>query len=346
MNIAARIQPLARPEGICISEDLKRQIENHEEIDTEELGKAELKNIDVQMRVWRVVMAWEERRSKVSDRVKFAWQRKKVRRAVFGILAVLVVTLFAWMGWSMREGKKEEEIVNVGKHRIAVMPFVNMSGDEKEEYFADGMTEEMISQLSKISGLEVIARTSVMKYKNKEKDIAEIGQELKVGTILEGSVRKEANQVRITVQLIDVQSQAHLWSENYDRELKGIFAIQSDIAKRVAEASQVTLLAEEKQRIEKKGTENLEAYDFYLKGLYHWNKVNKEGFEKAIAYFEQAIEKDPTYAQAYTELASSYSMLMWLAFLPPKETLPKAKVAAEKALEMDDMLSEAHASLG
>jgi TolB-like protein/Flp pilus assembly protein TadD len=221
-----------------------------------------------------------------------------------------------------------------------------MSGEEKDEYFSDGMTEEMISQLSKISGVEVIARTSMMAYKGTTKKIDEIGRELKAGTVLEGSVRKAENRVRITTQLINVQNQAHLWSHDYERELQGIFAIQSDIAKNVAEVLEVKLLAREKQRIEKKGTKDLEAYDLYLKGLYHFNQLTKKGLEKSIAYFEQAIDKDPTYAQAYAGLAESYAWLGANGQLPVKEAFPKAEAAARKALELDNTIPEPHLRVG
>ena len=162
-------------------------------------------------------------------------------------------------------------------HRVAVLPFANLSADPENEYFADGITEEMISQLSKIHGLEVIARTSVMTYKGKDKKIDEIGRELRVGAVLEGSVRKAKNQIRVTAQLIDVANQTHLWSQDYDRELKGVFAIQSDIAKSVAAALKVKLGPAEQQQIEKKRTDNPEAHELYLKGLYHFNKQTRKG---------------------------------------------------------------------
>jgi tetratricopeptide (TPR) repeat protein len=163
--------------------------------------------------------------------------------------------------------------------------------------------------------------------------------------VLEGSVRKEGDQVRITVQLIDVESQAHLWSEDYDREMKGIFAIQSDIAKRVVEALQVILVAGEKEWIEKQGTENLEAYNLWLKGRYYFYKFTKKEMEKSLEYFEQAIEKDPTYAEAYAGLAYSYANMGWAGYLSPKEVFPKAKAIAEKALEMDGTLASAYLTL-
>jgi adenylate cyclase len=221
-----------------------------------------------------------------------------------------------------------------------------LSAEAENEYFADGITEEMISQLSKIRGLEVIARTSVMTYKGKDKKIDEIGRELKVDAVLEGSVRKAENQVRVTAQLIDVANQGHLWSQDYDRELKGVFAIQSDIAKSVAAALKVKLGASEQQRIEKTGTDNPEAHELYLKGLYHWNKQTKEGFEKSIEYYEQAIKKDPSYAEAYAWLAFATEMQAWSGLVPEKEAFPRAKAMALKALELDSSNAAAHVVLG
>jgi Tfp pilus assembly protein PilF len=207
------------------------------------------------------------------------------------------------------------------------------------------MTEELISHLSKLRALRVIARTSVMQYKGTGKGIADIGRELQVGTILEGSVRTAANQVRITAQLIEVPNQTHLWSMEYDRAFQDIFAIQRDIATRVAKALQVELLGAEKDQLEKPGTANLEAYTLYLKGLYHLNRPAKGGLEKSKVYFEQALAADPNYALAYAGLAEYYNILPWNSPTPPQEAYPKARVAAEKALELDDTLAEAYAAL-
>jgi adenylate cyclase len=345
VNVAARIQLLAEPEGICISEDMARQIQNQIELPIRKLGRAELKNIALPMDIYRIVMLWEKPRLAWSERLRFSLRRQRTRRSIGGVLGIVLLALFVLAGWYIWESEQGKKAGIIDKYRIAVLPFVNMSGEEKDEYFSDGMTEEMISQLSKIRGVEIIARTSMMAYKRTTKKIDEIGRELKAGIVLEGSIRKAENRVRITTQLINVQNQAHLWSHDYERELKGIFAIQSDIAKNVAEALEVKLLAREKQRIDKKGTENLEAYDVYLKGLYHWHKQTKEGLEKGKEYFEQAIEKDPHYAPAYAWLAIAYDFLGAYGHLPTKEVYPRAKAAALKALELDDTIAEAHAVL-
>jgi TolB-like protein/lipopolysaccharide biosynthesis regulator YciM len=367
VNIAARIQPLAEPEGICLSHQVYDQIRSQVEVGMVKLGRGELKNIQEPVNIYKMVMPWEKSRLPWSERLKFKLRQKRGQQIVLMMKTLLISAILVFAGlyiWQWMEGKKEdvvvkskketsraisasssqEETLSLDKHRIAVLPFANMSGDAENEYFSDGMTEEMISQLSKISGLEVIARTSVMTYKGKDKKVEEIGRELRVGTVLESSVRKAVDKLRITVQLINTQNQAHLWTQTYDRELKDVFAIQSDVAQKVAEALKVQLMAGEKQRIEKKGTENREAYNLYLKGLYYWNKATKEGLEKAIEYFQQAIDKDLNYVLAYAGLANSYTFLGH-RYLPPKEIFPKAKAAAMKALEMDDTIAEAHIAL-
>ncbi len=240
-----------------------------------------------------------------------------------------------------------EPLISSDKNRIAVLPLTNISPDAKDEYFTDGLTEELISCLSKIGGLRVIARTSIMQYKGATKSVSEIGRELNVGTVLEGSVRKSMDKLRITVQLINVHNQEHIWSQDYDRELKDIFAIQSEVAQRVAQAMKVQLLEGEKEQIEKKTTDNLDAFTLYLKGRYYWNKRTVEGMRKAIEHFQETIELDPTYALAYAGLSDSFALLgdVGVAAVPPKEAFSRAKVAATKALRIDGTLAEAHTSL-
>ncbi|MBI4415587.1 MAG: tetratricopeptide repeat protein, partial [Euryarchaeota archaeon] len=230
--------------------------------------------------------------------------------------------------------------------RIAVLPLANISQDPKDEYFTDGMTDELISTLSRIAVLRVIARTSVIRYKGSPKSIVEIGKELNVGTILEGSVRKSGNKIRIAVQLVDARSEEHLWSEEYDRDLEDVFAIQRDIARRIAKALKVRILRGETSEIERRATQKLEAYALYLKGRFFLNTRTEPGLKKAVECFEQAIDQDPSYAPAYTGLADSHAVSALLEFLPPRDAFPKARAAAEKALEIDEGLAEAHTSLG
>jgi adenylate cyclase len=231
------------------------------------------------------------------------------------------------------------------KRRIAVLPFVNMSPDPQDEFFADGLTEELIDKLCRVRELEVIARTSVMSYKKKEKKVAEIGKELRVGSLVEGSVRKAGNRVRVTAQLVSATTEAHLWSSSYDRDLQDIFAVQSDIAERVAEALRVQLLPNEKQAIEKKPTSNGEAHMLYLKGRYHWNERTPKSSKVAAEYFERAIKEDPSFTLAYVGLADVYIIMGDQGVMNPLEGGQKIKALAEKALELDPTLAEAHATL-
>ena len=247
------------------------------------------------------------------------------------------------MPWEHAAGSSPSESSG---NRVAVLPFVNMSPDPADEYFADGMTEELIDRLAQVKSLKVIARTSVMSYKKKEKKASEIARELEVGTLVEGSVRKAGNRVRVTVQLINAGTEEHLWSSHYDKNLDDIFAVQSEIAEKVAGELKVQLLESEKRTLEKKPTGNIGAYALYLQGRYYWNKRNKESLEKAIKYFEEAIERDPSFALAYSGLADTYIVQMSQGLLPSIEGYPKVKEAARKAVELDETLAEAHTSLG
>ncbi|MCH7755712.1 tetratricopeptide repeat protein, partial [candidate division KSB1 bacterium] len=228
---------------------------------------------------------------------------------------------------------------------IAVLPFVNMSADPENEYFSDGLAEDIINALTKIKRFRVAARTSAFSFKGKEVHIREIGRELNVETVLEGSVRKAGTRLRITAQLINVANGYHLWSEQYDRTMDDVFAIQDEITLAIVENLKVELLREEREVLEKRYTENLEAYNLYLKGRHFWNKRNEQGFMKAIDYFQQAIDKDKLYALAYTGLADCYNLIPWYSNFPPKEAYPKAKAAAAKALKIDNSLAESHNSL-
>ncbi len=234
------------------------------------------------------------------------------------------------------------------KRRIAVLPFANISPNPSDEYFSDGLTEELIATLSRIKSLGVIARTSIIRYKGLTKPVVEIGRELNVGTVLEGSVRVAGKKLRITAQLIDAGTEEHLWSETYDRNLEDAFTIQSEIAKRITRALKVRVLQSETLRLEKKATGIPEAYPLYLKGRHSLNTRTEKGLKDAIQKFESSIKRDPKFALAYTGLADAYSILASysLEYVPPKEGFPKAKTAAEKALSLDDHLAEAHASLG
>ncbi|HTG84409.1 MAG TPA: hypothetical protein VL853_06355, partial [Gemmatimonadales bacterium] len=233
-----------------------------------------------------------------------------------------------------------------GPKAVAVLPFENMSTDPENEYFSDGITDDIIAQLSKISALKVISRTSSMQYKKTTKKIATIAEELGVGAILEGSVRKAGPRVRIVVHLVDPRSEKHLWGETFDRQLTDVFEVQSEVAQQITGALAVTLSPEEKQRVEKKATGDAEAYNLYLLGRFHANKWSEANVQKGIQYFQEAIAKDPNYAVAYAGMSDAYELLsIGFGSKPPVEYLVQAKAMALKALEMDDTLAEAHTSL-
>ncbi|MDA4128932.1 MAG: tetratricopeptide repeat protein [Thaumarchaeota archaeon] len=238
----------------------------------------------------------------------------------------------------------EKEVLD--SRRIAVLPLANMSPDPNDRYFADGMTEELISTISKIGELRVISRTSIMRYRDSALSLGQIAQELGAGSILEGSVRKAGNRVRITAQLIQADRDQHVWSQSYDRDLVDVFAIQGDIAEQVAEALKVQLLSKEKKSIEKKPTTSPEAYTLYLKGRHYWNERTETGVNKAIKYFEEAVKTDPDFALAYSGLADAYLIMSDYSWMDPAEAGLLAKRNVTRALEIDDSLAEAHASHG
>jgi len=232
------------------------------------------------------------------------------------------------------------------RDRIAVLPLLNISPDQVDEYFADGMTEELISSVSMIRGLRVIARTSVMRYKRAHKPIAQIGRELNVGSILEGSVRKVGNKIRISVQLVETSREEPSWSHKYDREVKDVFAIQSEIAQHVAEALKDHIFGGKHREEPRTTTFSTEAYKSYLRGRQLWSRRTEEDLKKAVGFFEKALDIDPNYARAYVGLADSYAALALLEFMAPNEAYPKAKEAVRKALALNAGLAAAHTSLG
>jgi len=240
-----------------------------------------------------------------------------------------------------------------GKVMLAVLPFANLTGEPAQEYFSDGMTEEMIAELGRLNPerLGVIGRTSVMLYKSNPKPLDQVGRELGVQYIVEGSVRRDSGHVRITAQLIQAKDQTHVWTQQYDRELKDVLSLQAEIAEEIAGEIQLTLgsrqeaTAADRPVAASSVTTSYEAYDLYLKGRYFWNKRTADGFLQAAEYFQQAIRRDPNYARAYAGLADTFGLMSTWQLVPQNEFMPKARAAALKALEIDETLAEAHTSL-
>jgi len=261
--------------------------------------------------------------------------------AAAGIVVLVLAVAVVWL--VIRDGGPTS---STDKKSIAVLPFDNLSPDpEADEYFADGVHEEILAHLSKIGDLKVTSRTSVMRYKDTDMSLRNIAAELDVATILEGAVRRAEGRVRITAQLIDARTDEHLWTETYERDYADIFAIQVDVAKQIAASLRATLTLELEQRIQQRPTESLAAYDLYLRGRYFWNRRSKDDFYRAIEHFEAAIAEDPGYAQAYAGLADTYNLLAVYWMLPPDEAVPLAKAAAERALELDPNVAEAYTCL-
>ncbi len=262
-------------------------------------------------------------------------------------LGVLVFALVAYLLWSTKTQNPEPRTAAraISEKSIAVLPFDNLSRDPENAYFTDGIKDEILTRLSKISDLKVISRTSTQKFKSSPENIGQIARQLGVANILEGSVQKSGETVRITVQLIHAQTDTHLWAETYDRKLTDMFVIESEVAQRIATSLEATLSAPEKQALAAKPTGNVEAYQTYLKGRYYWNKRTDEAFAKAGEYFQKSIAIDPKYAPAYSGLSDAYQ---FAAFNSPAraELYAKAREAAKKALQLDPTLAEPHASLG
>lgn len=273
------------------------------------------------------------------------------RLALFVSVAVALVLIAGFTFWPWRSRRSAAE--PQAKIMLAVLPFENFTGDPGQDYFSDGMTEEMISQLGDLdpAHLGVIARTSVMHYKHSQESIPQIGKELGVQYVIEGSVRRDSERVRITAQLIQVKDQSHVWAREYDRDLGHVLELQGEIAREIANEIDSSLggrqriMAAQGAASRSTGTKSYEAYDLYLKGRYFWNKRTEAGFRQAADYFQQAIDKDPNYAPAYAGLADTFSLMSTWNMGPQNELMPKARAAALRALELDESLAEAHASL-
>ncbi|HUI05594.1 MAG TPA: tetratricopeptide repeat protein [Verrucomicrobiae bacterium] len=358
VNIASRIQQVAEPDGICVSMDVERQIRHALAASLIKLPPAALKNIRVPMDLFRIVLPWEHQESSSAGRRTLG--PGKPHGPVVGLAVAVVIAILIGVGlWLYHSSGRPAKvtaapptnapipIARAAESRsVAVLPFANMSADRSDEYLGDGISEEIITALSKVKGLRVPARTSCFAFKGKNEDIRHIGEQLGVGTVLEGSITKSGSKLRVTAQLINVTDGFHLWSETYDRGLDDLLAIRADVAERVAEALKGQLLSEDSQHLTKPITANAEAYRLYVQGRYLWNQRTSDSLKKAADYLEQAVGKDPNFALAYAALADCYLVLPGYTGTPAKQSMPKARAAALRALELDNTLGEAHAALG
>ena len=352
VNVADGIELFAEPGGICISESVYDIIRNYPGIETDFLAEKTLKNVDHPVKVYTLKgsegytpipgsFAIEHKEPSHATR-SFNW----IILAAAGVTAVIVgYTLY--FHFSHKETTMQGTPIPVMEQiqSIAVLPFADMSPDKDHEYFCDGIAEEILNKLTHVEGLRVIARTSSFGFKNQQKPIFDLCKELGVGWLLEGSVRKADKDLRITAQLIKVSDQSHIFSEIYEYKLKDVFDIQEKISLSILNELKINLLRKDKASIEKRGTDNFEAYELYLFGRHHWKKRDEEGFIKALQSFNQAIDIDPKFAHAYAGKADVYNIMGFRAIMSPKDAYPEAKKATNTALKIDNSLADAHVSL-
>jgi len=349
VNIASRLEPLAPIGGILVSESVHKNILNKTDLQSKFAREVNLKNVKEPLRVYQVMVSGSELgRSDPKKKNGVLTQLKSVsKKVIISIVAVITLLFLVYFFYAKPDGLETvpgngAEVIDKS---IAVLPFVNMSGDPEQEYFSDGMTEEILNHLFKVGELKVTSRTSMMQYKGSDKSISKISKELGVAYILEGSVRKSGDKIRITVQLIDTETDQHLWSETYDRELTDVFAIQSEVAQQVASQLNIRLQPEVIQRMDRIPTKNMEAYKLYLKALHNWG--NSIYFGSSRDWLEKAIELDSSFSTAYALLGST--ILFEAGYAGNKnsdDVATQANANLEKALLLNPTDGIAHTMMG
>lgn len=306
VNIAARVQSLGISGSVMISGKVFDEIKNHPGVKVEAFGEHDLKN-------------------------------------VFNPVPIYAI---ANKGIEIPKHSHIQDITGSNKNSVAVLPFANFSADPDNEYFSDGITEEIINSLVKVKGLQITSRTSVFAFKNTNKDIRQIGKELNVATVLEGSVRRAGNRVRVTAQLIKTEDGFHIWSENFDREMKDIFGVQDEIAQKIAQKLEANFTFDTDRKLYEASTDSVVAYNAYLQGLFYWNKRTPESVLKAIEFYEKAINTCSTYTNAFSGLANAYSFLGIIGHMQGEEAFPKAEKYALQAIELNGARADSYTSLG
>src|SRR5437868_8369906 len=350
VNIASRIEPVAGPGGICVSMDVERQIRNALEARFEKLAPTELKNISVPMDLFRIVLPWErksearDQKSAVRERVGAPTSR---RFALIGALGLLVVIAVWFLFGRYKMSTKQSGPAEVPAKSIAVLPFENLSRDPDNAYFADGIQDEILTRLSKIADLKVISRTSTQHYKSAPENLPEIARLLGVAHILEGSVQKSADSVRVNVQLIKAANDSHLWADTFDRKLTDIFSVESEVAKAIADQLRAKLTGQEEQVIAAKPTDNSEAYDAYLRGLsIEHQRYSYPSYQAAAAEYKQAVQLDPKFALAWAHLGFLQSFLYFNGVDTNTNSAAAVKEAADQAMTLQPDLAEAWIAQG
>ena len=353
VNVAARLEGLAPPGGICVERTVRNQVRDRMPIKFEDLGEQEVKNIARPVRVFRVVLD-EAAASEIPRPAAIPaapWKRKAVAAGVAVLVAAAGIVLWQ-LPWQPAGGPDAADgpaLALPDKPSIAVLPFNNMSGDPEQEYFADGMSEDLITDLSKISGLFVIARNSSFVYKGKSVDVKQVGRALGVRYVLEGSVRRAGNRVRINAQLIDATTGRHLWADRYDGSLADVFALQDEVTRKIIAELKVHLTPTEQARQARKGTVDVDAHDAFLRGWAHYLRSTPDDYAKAVPYLEEAIRRDPNYGRAHAALASLYRAARFHGWqgrlgVTPDDALERAMDHIEKAMKQPTPLAHQAAS--
>ena len=360
VNIGARIQCEAEPGQVVVSGDVRRQLRQRPGYRLQVVGERSLRGVEEPVEIWVVVEGPAEEQLVDPGAGSGARRTLNPLYLAAGVAAAILLVLVVMALWRFVEsedaataGAENTGVEAIGtavpetpveRASIAVLPFVNMSGDPEQEYFSDGLTEELLNALAQVPGLRVAARTSSFAFKGQNVPVDEIGERLRVANVLEGSVRRSGDQLRITAQLIDTENGYHRWSETYDRELADVFVIQEEIARAIVDTLRLTLAGAGEQAVQP-GTSDLEAYNLYLQGRFYANRFTESELRRALELYRRALEKDPQYAEAYAAIAEAWT---WLAddWVAPREAYPMAREAAVRSLELDPDLAAGHLELG
>jgi TolB-like protein/class 3 adenylate cyclase/Tfp pilus assembly protein PilF len=340
--LAQRVEQLAEPGGLCVTAAIHEALPMRLPIDQQDLGEIELKGFDEQVRIYRVDLRSDETIPQPEG--KGQHRRSSSKRGIPILLVGIALAIAVGAAYWFKAGVPpetpvsavDEAVADTAKPSIAVLPFANFSDDKEQEYFSDGLTEDLITDISRISGLDVIARNSTFAYKGQSPDVREVGKHLNVSHVIEGSVRKAGNTVRITIQLVNAHDGKHLWAERYDRELSDVFAIQDEVIGKIVAALSLKLTPEEKKQVARHGTENLQAYDLYMRGRQQESFFTRDSNIEAQRYYEQAVALDPNYAEAWAHLGQIHTLNGQFGWVEDIEAADaRAKQLAEKSIELD-----------